>query len=242
MTPFEQLPEITTTGVRRVDLPDVRTHRTGANLLPPVRLHGVPTSTAAETLLDVGAVRELSDVRKALDRAIANRNLTPMDALAELDRRGGVGIRGTANLRALLDDAGVTGSHHPSVLEAKTRRLIHKAGLPQPECEKVAGPNGEYRLDFPWPTLMLVVEVNGWTYHSSYQAFHNGMSRQNTLTLEGYAFLNYSWSHVTRSPTTVVREMQVAYRARAQVFGGLRLPDDRNPPKVLQAGGLSARR
>jgi hypothetical protein len=225
-------------------LTKIRTHRTTEALLSPVVVQGVPTTTAAETLLDVGAVRPLDDVQLALDRAIANRTVTPMDALAELKRRGGIGVRGTSSLRQLLDDAGISGSHVPSALEAKTRRLILKAGLPQPECEKIAGPNGEYRLDFPWPDVMLVVEVNGWTYHSSFTAFHKGMSRQNSLTLEGFTFLNYSWAHVTKSPALVIREMQAAYQARTRAFGGLWLPDNRNPPKgsVAQAGGLSARR
>lgn len=233
MTPYEQKPEITTTDERLLNLPEIHTHRTRTVLSPPKLVRGVPTTSAAETLLDLGAVHGLAEVRSALDRAIANRSLTPMDALAELDRRGHVGVRGTAHLRALLDSAGVSGSHSPSVLEARTRRLIQRVGLRQPDCEKVAGPNGEYRLDFPWPEAMLVVEVNGWEYHSSYKAFHYGMTRQNALTLEGYAFLNYTWTHITRAPNTVMRELHAAYLARVHLpFGGLRPPSDRNPPKV----------
>lgn len=231
LTPYEQRPEVTTTGERVVDLPHIRTHRTRLSLLDPVIVQGVPSTTAAETLLDIGAVRELACVQRALDRGIANRTLTPMDALHELDRRGHSGVPGTARLRALLDDAGVTGSHPPSVLEAKTRRLIKRAGLPQPQCEKIAGANGEYRLDFSWPEVLLVVEVHGWEYHSSYAAFHRGMTRQNSLTLTGYVFFNYSWSHVTRSPAAFVRELQQAYAARKRLLGGLRLSDSRDPTK-----------
>jgi len=238
MTPYSQKAEVTITDGHEVDLPDVRIHRTQATLLAPVLVCGVPSTTAAETLLDLGAVRSVEDVRKALDRSIANRILTPMDALAELERRGGAGIRGTAKLRALLDDAGVSGSHPPSVLEAKTRRLINKAGVPQPQCEMVAGPDGEYHLDFPWPEVMLVVEVNGWEYHSSYKAFHHGMTRQNTLTLDGYSFLNYSWSHVTKTPATVIREIAAAYQARFRMTSaGLWLPDNRNPAKNPRRAG-----
>ena len=181
----------------------------------PVIRQGGPPTTADETLLDPGGVASLDKVQAALDRGIASKVLTPMSALAELDRRGKMGVRGTAHLRALLDNAGISGSHHPSVLEAKTRRLFAQAGLPQPVCELVVGTNGEYRLDFCWPEIMLAVEVDGWMYHASTAAFQGNKSRKNSLTVEGYAILEYTWAHVTRTPTDVLREIRAAFAARA---------------------------
>lgn len=215
MTQYEQKPEVTLTSDTRIRIAGVRVHRTITTLDEPTIRKGVPTTNAAETLLDLGAVRPLSDVQRALDRGIASKTLTPMSALAELSRRGKEGVRGTAALRKLLDEAGLTGSHHPSVLEAKTRRLIKRAGLPQPECELVVGKNGEYRLDFCWPELLLAIEVDGWMYHSSLAAFYGNKSRKNTLTIEGYAVLEYTWIHVTKYPTVTMREMKTAYAARA---------------------------
>ncbi len=220
MTPHEQKPEVTLIKDVRVRPSQVRIHRTTTRLLEPKLRKGVPTTSAAETLLDLGAVVPLHKVQDALDRGIARRIVTPMSALAELNRRGGMAVRGTGPLRALLDDAGLTGSHKPSVLEAKTRRLIRKAGLPQPECELVVGANGEYRLDFSWPQLLLAIEVDGWMYHSSFAAFHGNKTRKNSLTLEGYAVLEYTWIHVTKSPSTVVREVQAAYAARSGLLVG----------------------
>ncbi|MEY2468687.1 MAG: hypothetical protein QOF21_1385 [Actinomycetota bacterium] len=213
MTSLEQKPEITTVG-ERACIPGVRTHFTITPLGASVTRKGVPTSSAAETLLDLGAVLSPDKVRDALDRGIANKILTPMSALHELQRRGGVGVRGTATLRALLDAAGVAGSHHPSVLEAKTRRLIQKAGLPQPECELVVGAHGEYRLDFCWPDLMLAIEVDGWMYHSSSDAFHGNKTRKNSLTVAGYLILEYTWIHVTKTPSDVIRELRAAAEVR----------------------------
>jgi hypothetical protein len=220
MTPFEQKPEITLVTSERVRLTGVRVHRTITPLSEPDSRRGVPTTTAAETLLDLGGVLPLDKVRDALDRGIAHKVLTPMSALAELNRRGGTGVRGTAHLRALLDDAGLTGSHRPSELEAKTRRLIQKAGLPQPRCELIVGNNGEYRLDFCWPELLLAIEVDGWMYHSSFAAFHGNKTRKNSLVIDGYSILEYTWKHVTQTPSTVMREISAAYSARRSVFVG----------------------
>jgi hypothetical protein len=220
MTPHTQKPEITVAGYTRVRIKGVRVHRTATELLSPEVRMGVPTSSAAETLLDLGAVVPLEKVQSALDRGIANRVVTPMSALAELERRGRNGVRGTAALRQLLDEAGITGSHPPSVLEAKMRRLIKKAGLPQPECELIVGKHGEYRLDFCWPELMLVVEVDGWLYHSSHAAFTRNKTRKNALTVAGHSILEYTWLHVTQEPHKVIRELQSAYAARARLFSG----------------------
>jgi hypothetical protein len=219
LTAHPQRAEITTTSSRS-RISGVRCHFTETALGEPDVRRGIAVTSPAETLLDLGGVLTVTKVREALDRGIANRVLTPMDALAELRRRGGTGVRGTAALRALLDATGVSGSHHPSVLEAKTRRLIQRAGLPQPECELIAGVNGEYRLDFTWPELQLVVEVDGWMYHSSFEAFHSDKTRKNALTIEGLAFLNYTWMHITRTPNDVIRELRTAYAARSRSLVG----------------------
>ncbi|HVV36073.1 MAG TPA: type IV toxin-antitoxin system AbiEi family antitoxin domain-containing protein [Acidimicrobiales bacterium] len=226
MTPYEQTPEVTIPADVRLRWRDVRVHRTQTPLLPAEVRKGVPVTTAAETLLDLGAVMSLQKVQLALDRGIANRVVTPMSALAELERRGKMGVRGTAALRHLLDDAGITGSHPPSVLEAKMRRLIDKAGLPQPRCELIVGEHGEYRLDFSWPDLLLAVEVEGWLYHSSLAAFQANKTRRNRLSVAGYLIVEYTWAHVTRTPAGVVAELKKAYAGRVRAY----------------ADGLSARR
>ena len=217
MTAHEQKPEVSVVG-HHPRIRDVRIHRTLTLLETPVIRQGVPVTSAAETLLDLGAVKELRDVQAALDRAIANRVVTPVAALAELNRPGKIGVRGTTALRQLLDTAGITGSHHPSVLEAKMRRLIQRAGLPQPDCELVVGKHGEYRLDFCWPELQLVIEVDGWLYHASTAAFTRNKTRKNRLTVAGYSIIEYTWVHVTKTPAAVVREIQDAYAARTRLF------------------------
>ncbi|HVT77012.1 MAG TPA: hypothetical protein VHD87_08285, partial [Acidimicrobiales bacterium] len=218
LTSFEQRPEISIPAHRLVQLKGVRVHRVADLPSEPVFRLGVPTTGVERVLIDAAAVLTIVNAREALDRAIARRLTTPARVLAELQHLARRGRRGVGTMRRLLDDAGVTGSHAPSVLEAKTRRLIDRAGLPQPHCEFVAGENGEYRLDFVWPELMLALEVEGWQYHSSFEAFRRGMSRQNRLTIEGWGFLRYSWLHVTRNPQEVVRQLRAAFEARTALF------------------------
>jgi hypothetical protein len=214
LTRFEQRPEISVPRGRNVTANNIRVHRPLDLPTATATRRGVPVTDIERTLIDLGAVLNVGQVRGALDRAIAHRDTTPMRALVELESLARNGRSGCGAMRAILDEAGVTGSHAPSVLEAKTRRLFRAADLPQPECELVAGANGEYRLDFPFPEAMLNVEVDGWQYHSSFDAFHNDRTRQNSLTLDGLAFLRYTWQHITRTPHTVIREVRGAYCAR----------------------------
>ena len=219
LTRHPQRPEISIPYNRCVRLPGVRVHRSSDLPTDPVKRRAIPTTSVERVLVDLGAVLRRGCVRDGLDRAIANRDTTPMRVRAELERLAQHGRRGVGPMRALLEDAGVTGSHPPSVLEAKTRRLIQRAGLPQPECELVAGENGEYRLDFCWPELQLTVEVHGWQYHSSYDAFYRGLTRQNALVLTGLAILEYSWRHITTEQAHVTSELRAAYRARTALLG-----------------------
>jgi hypothetical protein len=46
-------------------------------------------------------------------------------------------------------------------------RLLRAAGLPAPQTNvRVGG----YEVDFYWPRARLVVELDGWAYHSSREA------------------------------------------------------------------------
>jgi hypothetical protein len=219
LTPYPQVPEITIPAERRVRPRDgLRVHRSRDLPAIPIERLGIATVSVERCLVDLGAVLEAPILQRALDRAIGSKATTPMRVFAELKALARRGREGVGPLRALLDEAGVTGSHQPSVLEAETRRLFKKAGLPQPACELVAGPSGEYRLDFPFADAMLDVEVDGWQYHSSSDAVFSDCSRQNTLTLEGYAFLRYTWRHIMREPAQVVREVRAAYQSRVGLF------------------------
>jgi len=226
--------------------PDIAVPRASAPKIADVRVHrssdldrteltarlGIPTTSPLRVMVDAGAVLPLRDVRDMLDRGRALKLFTPMAVLAELERVARKGRRGVGPLRAILDEVGVTGSHKPSVLEAKTRRIIKRAGLPEPICEMVAGPHGEYRLDFPFPEALLDIEADGWDVHSSFDASHLDKTRQNKLTAEGYGFLRYDWTHVTREADATIREIRAVYHRRLQLFSeGLSSHIDDNPSK-----------
>jgi hypothetical protein len=182
---------------------------------------GIPVTNPLRTLVDAGAVLPKAEVKEALLTATGARLLTVMGAQAELARVGRPGRRGAGVLREILTDLGVEGSRTPSVLEAKMRRLIERLDLPEdPVCEMIAGEHGEYRLDFPFPRVMLCVEVDGWDVHSSDEARRRDFGRQNNLSRLGWAFLRYGWADVVRFGARTGAEIRATYFARLASLGG----------------------
>jgi hypothetical protein len=152
--------------------------------------------------------KELAD---AVDRGIARKLVTIVGILAELDRLGRRGRPGPGALRRLLKQRGFIGVPHPSVLESKTQRLFLTRRLPLPDCELVAGKEGEYRLDFAYPALKLAIEVDGYIWHFSPEHTRRDNARRNALTLQGWQILVYTWREITQEPARVAREIAEAY-------------------------------
>jgi very-short-patch-repair endonuclease len=121
---------------------------------------------------------------------------------------------GRQPLQRRLAARGLTGGPHPSVLESKMARLLRAAGLPTPRAEVRWGPAERYRLDFAYSNLRLVVEVNGWAYHSSPEQARSDAARRNMLSRAGWIILEFDWWVVTSEPERVVSEISAAFCAR----------------------------
>jgi hypothetical protein len=217
---------------RRLEVVEVSVTRPHAPRLPGVVIHrsldlerahvserhGIPVTNPLRTLVDAGAVLPKLLVADALDAAVARRLVTATAVEAELARLAKKGRRGAGVLRAVLEERDCVG-RSPSVLEARSRRMLAGSSLPPSLPELIAGPHREFRLDFAWPEVLLDVEVDGWEWHSSYAAVRLGKQRNNTLVAMGYAILQYDWKDITRRPAAVRREIEATYWERAALLG-----------------------
>ena len=83
------------------------------------------------------------------------------------------------------------------------------AGLPLPATNvKVAG----LEVDAVWHRERLVVEVDGYAYHGTRQAFERDRRRDARLLLAGYRVLRITWLRLTREPERVVALIAAALR------------------------------
>jgi hypothetical protein len=202
-------PEVTVATSWIPQLKGVRVHRS-RDLDPTrtVRRGGIPTTDPLRTVVDLAATLSASDLADVLDRGLASRLITLPGVVAELNRLSRHGRPGLARLRQVIAERGPAGAPHPSVLESRTLRLLVAHGLPVPGIEVVAGPDGEYRLDFADPLIKLAIEVDGYVWHFTPEQVRRDNERRNRLTSDGWHMLVFTWVDITRHPDRVAAQIR----------------------------------
>jgi very-short-patch-repair endonuclease len=173
----------------------VRLHRVGTLRGDEVTEHrGIPVTTVARTLLDVApstGVRALEDLVAQADR-LGRFDLAALRRSVAHHRRQ----PGRRKLIALLDDLeGVGAAETRSRAEVAMLQLCDDFGLRAPVANvRIAG----LLVDFQWPGTRLVVETDGFTYHSMPSAFERDRDRDQLLAVAGYRVVRFSYRQLTR--------------------------------------------
>jgi len=174
----------------------IRLHRT--RRLEFTRRHGVPVTTPGRTLLDLAAELDERTLARAIEEAQLLR-LTTAAELASLNARSS-GRHGTRALAATIAAA-----HEPRMTRSEAERrfldLIRAARLPAPETNvRVAG----YEVDFLWRAQRLVVEVDGFAYHSSRAAFERDRRKDADLQAAGLRVNRVTYRQIERECEAVI--------------------------------------
>ena len=99
--------------------------------------------------------------------------------------------------------------------------MLARAGIPSPRLQYVVTNNGRFvaRVDSAWPDLHVVLEIDGYRYHSDPRTFVNDRIRQNSLVNAGYTVLRTTPAEIRHDAQglchTVVHVLDRARRARA---------------------------
>ena len=154
--------------------------------------HGIPITSPARTLLDLATQAPQRDLDRAINEARVTK-LVSDAALAEQFTRY-PHHRGKAALRrALQDEPALTRSE----AERRLLELIRQARLPEPQTNTLV--HG-HEVDFHWPAQRLIVEVHGYSYHSTRAAFERDRRRDAELQSSGYHVLRTTWRQITEEP------------------------------------------
>lgn len=189
----------------RVELPGwaVRRHDLAPDAV--VVVEGVRVTTPAQTVLDLAGVLPLDEAVAAADSAL-RQSLAGLEELAALlGTRVG---RGAARPRAVLP---LVDPWSGSVLESLLRVLLVRAGLPPAVSQwEVRDRDGAFvaRVDLAWPGARLVVEADGFAFHSDRGAYRSDRRRLNALERLGWRVLRFSWEDVRHRPHEVVAAVQ----------------------------------
>jgi very-short-patch-repair endonuclease len=185
----------------------IRVHRT-RSLYPEdvVRHRGIPTTSAARTIMDLAATLEDVPLRRLMSRA-QSRHLTNLRLLGrQLDRAAG--RPGRARFARVLS------THPPATrteLEDRVYDLLTKAGLTPPHVNVPLHLNGRRVIpDFRWPEHHLIVEADSTQWHDTPQARIDDAERQALLEAHGEHVLRITWHQATAHAARTVRRVAAA--------------------------------
>jgi very-short-patch-repair endonuclease len=189
--------DVTVAGRNPGTRPGLRIHVV-ARLGPrDMRVHErVPVTAPARTLLDLAALVPLRDLERALNEARIRRLVRSRQLLDVLERSPG--RRGAGALRGLLDNKPALTR---SEAEARLLALLRAAGLP-PDGVNVRVER--YEVDFLWRAAGVIVEVDGYAYHSTRAAFERDRIRDAELQAAGYQVMRVTWRQLIETSEAVV--------------------------------------
>jgi very-short-patch-repair endonuclease len=160
------------------------------------RRHNIPVTSAARAILDRASQVALPDLERLLDEAVIQRVTTHAavkDVLARYPAN-----RGVARLRRLVaDEPPMTKKE----AERRFRGLVRSARVPQPLGKlKILG----YEVDFIWPDQRLIVEIDGYAFHSSRRRFETDRERDAKLHAAGFIVVRFTWRQLRYEPAAIL--------------------------------------
>jgi very-short-patch-repair endonuclease len=197
--------------------PGVRVHRSSLAPEDVRRLQGIPLTSPARTLLDLAGLVDLGHAAKwreggrreagplllerALEDARRRRLVTRRSLLAALERAPR--RKGSAALRELLRrERGPALTR--SAAERRLLELVRRARIPEPDFNLRVG---SYELDAAWQDAGLVVEIDGYKFHSGRAAFERDRERDAVLAAAGWQVIRVTWRQLTEEPEAVVARL-----------------------------------
>ncbi len=191
-------------------------HRAGkadADLVTHV--DGIPATSPLCTLRDVAGLVDRRWILAAIADCARRKLVTLEHARDFVDRQAG--RRGIAALRWSLEVLSPDVGKIRHWVEAVAIPALVRAGLPRPRLAfKVREVGGRQiaEADLAYPDARLIIEIDGYAWHSLPRQKMRDESRQNRLVLEGWTVLRYSYWVVRERPEQIVADVARALSRR----------------------------
>ncbi len=91
-----------------------------------------------------------------------------------------------------------------SAAERRLLRVIRNSSLASP---LVNARVGRYEVDFLWPREQVIVEMDGFQWHSDKTAFERDRERDAELQAAGYRVIRVTWRQLSRDPDAVIHRI-----------------------------------
>jgi very-short-patch-repair endonuclease len=175
---------------------------------------GIPITSPARTLLDLAGVL----TPRELERAVYRVEALGLATVGELEERSASERAGIGKLRDIL---GAAPSPTRSELEARFLAFIEAHGLPRPRVnERVEG----FEVDFHWPGARLIVELDGYAFHSDREAFERDRARDSALQAAGWRIIRVTYRRLVDDEAQLARHLLALVARETRDIGGEVVP------------------
>ena len=197
-------------------------HRTApvARQMQRIR-HGVPLTSPARTLVDLAGVWREEALQRAMEHAFRRRISSVNEVHHVLRRLPTKGRAGTGRLARLLDQ-GVFSPEMHSELERQALRKFRRFGVPEPigQYEVAADDLLLGFVDFAWPKAKVIVEAEGFQFHSGREAWESDIDRYNAITSHGWKLLRLTYADLHDPTGAFFKQLAQAVKGQDDPRGG----------------------
>lgn len=162
-------------------------------------IDAIPVTSVPRTLLDMATVLDARALRRMWERAEELQALDVMAVRALVVRANG--HRGLGALCRLLRYDPSAAARAESELERLFLELLREAGLPLPQVNVLVG---GFLVDAYWPEARLVVELDGYEFHSDRDAFERDHEKRVALRRSGLTVVEFTYRQAVDRPAWVV--------------------------------------
>lgn len=174
---------------------------------------GIPVTTIARTLLDLGATLPRHRLRAVINET-ERRGVADRPSLPELLARH-AGRRGTRAIRAVLAERRLGLDTIRSELESRFLEFLGRHALPRPELNaQLELGSRRLEVDCLWRAERLVAELDGHAHHSSDDSYEADRARDRALIAAGYLTMRVTWQALVHDGDRVAAELRSALARR----------------------------
>jgi very-short-patch-repair endonuclease len=226
LVPPPPRPEVTLARAPRGQI--AATFRTSAELpeLDRTEIDGIPVTTPARTLVDLGGVLPLATFEDVLDTAIVRRLVTIDRLRCRAEDLWTPRRNGCAVVVRLLRERGPQSARAANRWEARVLQTVRRLGLPTPMVNHRVRVGGQVRyLDLAWPEVKVAVEFDGFVPHSTRRVFDDDRVRQNDLVADGWTVFRVTKVMLTNAPQRTFAPIVAAVTSRSSAVWNMSVPN-----------------
>jgi hypothetical protein len=180
--------------------------------------NGVMLTSPSRTLVDLAGVLGREALREMVEQAFRRKIVSVAELQRVLRLMPAHGKAGIGTAASLLKE-GIWHDDAQSELERRAMRLFRESGLPRPEREfpVIEEDRRLAVVDFAWPRAKVIVEAEGFQFHSGRKAWESDIARYNSLTLRGWSVLRLTRDHLRDGGEDFARSLTTAIATNLRI-------------------------